>query len=231
MKEAPAQVPIRMVGTEPKQRPLSEVRPNTWNPNEMTAFERESLKHGFRTDGWVKSQSLLIWSTDEKGVKKDIIIDGEQRWTVAVEMGTKTGPMVMIDGITEKVARALTIKMDRKRGKFDDGKLADVLRSIHTEDASFGLSLGFEEEDMTRLLALESGAFLDEFANTPPPMTDYHAAETTRHTDPATGEEFVKFSLYLKSTDHAMLIAALAKVKKKHTLGTNAEALLKVISG
>ena len=143
----------RVVG-EVVMRDLSLVRPNTWNPNEMTPFERQSLRHGLDTDGWLKSQSLLIWGSDEKGRPQNIIIDGEQRWTVATESGFKKGPMVFLEKMTKAQARALTVKMDQKRGHFNRDKLGLVLREIQYEFADdFALNIGIPQEELMPMLA------------------------------------------------------------------------------
>jgi hypothetical protein len=144
-----------LVGDKVLIKPLASVKPNSWNPNRMTAFERESLKTGLKTDGWLLSQSLLIWGTDEKGVEKNLIIDGEQRWTVAPDAGFKTGPMVFLYGLTEAKAKALTVKMDAKRGKFADEALGTLLREIQFELGveNLGLDLGIQDERLMQLLA------------------------------------------------------------------------------
>lgn len=80
----------RVVG-EVVMRPLSDVQKNSWNPNRMTDFMKESLKQGLLSDGWLKSQSLLIWGTDDKGERRDVIIDGEHRWSAASELGFQIG--------------------------------------------------------------------------------------------------------------------------------------------
>lgn len=134
---------------------LAGVKPNEWNPNRMTEHMKESLRHGLRTDGWLASQALLIWHTDQEGVVHDVIIDGEHRWTMAQEEGFTEGPMVFLDGLTEAQAKALTIKMNQKRGDFQDELLSEVIKSIQFElDADdIGVELGFEDEHIMELLA------------------------------------------------------------------------------
>lgn len=136
-------------------KPLSLVKPNVWNPNRMTPFQRSSLKVGFETDGWIMSQQLLIWGTDEKGKTKNIIIDGEQRWTVAPDAGFTHGPMVFLHGLTEAQAKALTVKMDQKRGQFDEASLGALLREVQFELGvdNLSLDLGIDDTMLARFLA------------------------------------------------------------------------------
>lgn len=144
----------RVVG-EVVMKPLTTVRPNDWNPNEMTAFEHEALRAGLESDGWLKSQSLLVWGTDERGKTRNVIIDGEQRWTVAKGMGFPQAPMVFLHGLTEAHAKALTVKLDSKRGKFNQDRLGALLRAIqHDLDVpNLALDLGIPEEPLMKLLA------------------------------------------------------------------------------
>lgn len=146
----------KFTGDRPVLTALSLVKPNGWNPNGMSPFERESLRIGLQTDGWLMSQSLLIWRTDDKGKERNLIIDGEQRWTVAQEAGFKRGPMVFLDGLPETEAKALTVKIDAKRGKFRDEPLGVLLREIQYElkgEDSLSLNLGIPEESLMVLLS------------------------------------------------------------------------------
>lgn len=140
---------------EVKILPLDSVKPNPWNPNRMTDEMKKSMKHGFIKDGWLVSQALLIWGKDDKGVQRDIIIDGEHRWSTAKDLGMPEGPMVFLDGVSEAEAKALTIKMNQKRGEFVDTLLADVLHDIAAELGTddLGLDLGFGDEELMTLMA------------------------------------------------------------------------------
>jgi hypothetical protein len=139
-------------------RPLAAVTNNSWNPNRMTAEMRESLRYGLRSDGWLASQALLIWGSDENGEAKNLIIDGEHRWSVAIELGFIDGPMVFLHGIEEARAKALTVKMNQKRGSFDELELGALLRDIELDLAELGvddlgLDLGLTDEKLMRYLA------------------------------------------------------------------------------
>lgn len=135
---------------------LTKVKPNTWNPNRMTPFMKDSLRTGLETDGWLSSQALLVWGKDDAGKVRNVIIDGEHRWTVATELGMERGPMVFLDGVSEKAAKALTIKMNQKRGTFDADGLAALLRDIQADfddDTALALDLGIDEDAIMGMLA------------------------------------------------------------------------------
>jgi hypothetical protein len=114
---------------------------------------RESLKHGLKEDGWLSSQALLVWGSDEKGKSKNVIIDGEHRWTVALELGFKEGPMVFLHKITEAKAKKLTAALNNKHGQRDDEKMGALLRSIQADEAPTALDVGIENDRLMKLLA------------------------------------------------------------------------------
>ena len=133
---------------------LAAIRPNPWNPNRMTARQLESLKHGLQTEGWIASQALLVWRTDERGRPRNLIIDGEHRWRMATELGFHEGPAVFLDRLTEASAKALTVKLDNRRGQFDDIVLRALLVDLQDTLDDPALDFGFEDEDYARLFAL-----------------------------------------------------------------------------
>ena len=147
----------RVVGVV-ENRPLDSVKPNAWNPNRMTDFEMRSLSDGLLRDGWLSSQAVLVWGKDAKGKRRDVIIDGEHRWTAARELGFVEGPMVVLDGLTEAQAKALTIKMNSKRGRFDEDLLRTLIGEIQFDLAVPDLSveLGIDPDNLMRHLAIEA---------------------------------------------------------------------------
>lgn len=151
-------IPAGHVRGEVQIHDLNIVRPNPWNPNEMTPAMLESIKHGFTTDGWLVSQALLIWGIDDGGEERNMIIDGEHRWRGATELGMLQGPMVVLDGLSEPQAKALTVKLNQKRGDWNQEGLATLLQSIQYEVAGgiTGIDMGFTDDEMMKLLATDS---------------------------------------------------------------------------
>lgn len=119
----------RLVGQVETIR-LDSVRPNGWNPNVVPPHVMASIRHGFIADGWIVSQALLVWATDEAGVARNLIIDGEHRWRCAVDVGLTEGPAVLLRGVSERDAKALTIKLNQKRGAWDEAALAALMAEL-----------------------------------------------------------------------------------------------------
>ena len=148
----PASIQVR---GEVVTRNLKTVGPNPWNPNVMTSEMKESLLYGLRRDGWLASQSLLIWGKDDKSKRRNLIIDGEHRWLAATEDGLEEGPMVFLDGLTMVEAKALTIKMNQKRGDWDPELLAVVVKELDLdlETDDLALDLGLDDDFVMKLLS------------------------------------------------------------------------------
>jgi len=161
---------VKVIG-EVKLLPLNSVRPNTWNPNEMTPYMLRSLRKGIQSAGWLSSQALLVWGKDEKGNPRNVIIDGEHRWMVGRDLGMEMGPMQVIDGLTEEQAKALTLKFIYRHGQLDKRQLAMLVRGIEpqmeVEDLAF--ELGIEGEEYMRMMAEEESNTLEQGIDAQPP--------------------------------------------------------------
>jgi ParB-like nuclease domain len=136
---------------------LDKVKPNDWNPNEVPAEVMESIRYGFRTDGWIASQALLVWGTDDEGVERNVIIDGEHRWRAARDVGIEAGPAVFLTGVSEVEAKQLTIKLNQKRGDWNQKGLQNLLHDLEIEGVELSaLSLGFSDGALMSMLAIEA---------------------------------------------------------------------------
>lgn len=218
MTDEVTETKARLVG-EVVVRDLKKVRANPWNPNHMTPEQMESLKHGFLADGWLVSQALLVWGTDEKGAKQDIIIDGEHRWIGAKAVGLTKGPMVFLNGITEAEAKKLTIKLNQKRGAWDPTKLEDLLRGLEQSgEALEAMDLGFGEEELLKLLAMPVADTPDLGGESPdgvpPPVapgeTDAPRPNVATGGEAAAGQQVAQtrmVQLYLDSTTQPKFLA------------------------
>lgn len=215
-------------------KPLSMVQPNPWNPNRMSARIQASMDKGFLDDGWLASQALLIWGKDDQGTERNLIIDGEHRWETATRHGIKNGPMVFMDGLTEAQAKALTIKMNQKRGEFDAEDLGELIRSIqgefNTED--FGLELGFEDEDFMKLVAdvsepveIEAGEGSAHKAEAASTQSTTVAGDEARAAD----NHVRLIQLFLDKEQHEWLTVKLKELADKHKTSNTTETIIAIV--
>ena len=198
---------------EVKILPLDSVEPNSWNPNVVPDHIKASIRQGFVSDGWLVSQALLIWGTDETGAKRNLIIDGEHRWQAAVDVGLKTGPMVVLDKLTEHDAKALTIKLNQKRGDWNIDALTHLLSELTDfDDVSVAaLDFGFAESEMVALSELVSPPSLVTTPATPSaqspltPTGPRELSESVIRDD--VGTKKLRIIIECASRDHAVVVA------------------------
>jgi len=216
----------KMTGQLPVLAPLKSVKPNTWNPNRMNPFEKMSLRHGLKEDGWIPSLALLIWRTDEKGNVKNLIIDGEHRWEEAVALGWDQGPMVFLDGLSEAKAKEFTIKIDARRGRFEDSALTAVIKSIepNLNFETRSLDLGISEDRLDILLKVDDippavGAAGDVPSHMPSGQTS--AVRTVQlFFEPKLHDEWMR-----------LVKEAAARFKSQNTTDTVLEAMRRAVAG
>lgn len=196
---------------EVKILPLSKVKPNDWNPNELTPELKESLKHGLIEDGWLVSQALLVWGSDESGEAMDIIIDGEHRWRAAVDLKMKEGPMVVLEGLREADAKDLTIKLNQKRGRWNEALLGQLLKTIDAsrDERPAAISFGFTKERFASLLEDKPVSLPNEDATYTPPTRNPRAPKEERSSASPGGDSSTKrvVQVFLEDTEHAAFTA------------------------
>jgi len=112
------------------------VQKNPWNPNRMTdeTFEKEKrsiLEHGF-------IDPITVRELEDGAFQ---IIDGEQRWRAAGELGIKEIPSTNLGPISDHKAKKLTIIYNELRGAPEPVLLARMLRDLVLEQTVPELSM------------------------------------------------------------------------------------------
>jgi ParB family chromosome partitioning protein len=91
---------------------IGDVRPNPWNPNQQTPFIYEKELNSVKKFGM--AQPLIV--RENKGYE---IINGEQRWKAAKELGLKLVPIYNLGRISDDRAKELTILFNEIHGEAD----------------------------------------------------------------------------------------------------------------
>lgn len=133
-----------------------ELIPNSYNPNSTTDRERELLKRSIVNHGW--TMPVIVHAEDL------YIIDGEQRWTVAMDEEIATNKDLTPDGVPanhipvfgvtldENEARVATIQHNRARGEID----LDQMDSYADEFDPDGLQdIGLTEDEVLGIADLD----------------------------------------------------------------------------
>lgn len=112
--------------------PIGTLRPNPWNPNEMSPFMVEKARESIRQFGFV-DPVLVRFAAGESQLE---IIDGEQRWRASIAEGMHEIEVTNLGMIPDSVAKQLTIVLNETRGTFDRAELGRLIADlIRTDEA------------------------------------------------------------------------------------------------
>lgn len=151
---------------------LDQVSPNPWNCNILTQDERVKLKRQMSISGPERTPPIIV----RKFGDAYQIVDGEQRWDVAKELGWIHIYAIPVD-VDEQEAKALCLSYNRLRGRLDWYKLLRVLNQdmkagvdvckvygpvLTDEEVRKVLKLGETSPEAERFLEekLQEGAYL-----------------------------------------------------------------------
>ena len=132
--------------------PVDRLVPNTWNPNRMDDWLLGKLREHIAKFGFV--DPILVRPIPN--TQNYEIIDGEHRWKVAKEMGLKEVPVVVIEGISEKEAKLMTVAVNELKGKSDPTAVLDIVLDL--KDTEFYELLPFPEETLEWILSWQPPA-------------------------------------------------------------------------
>lgn len=134
--------------------------------------------------------------------------------------------MVFLDGVPEAEAKALTIKMDAKRGKFKQEPLAALLKEIQFElpDADLSLGVGIPQEELMRMLTLEPTKLEPLSEGDAASHSPIVAAPTEQ---PAMQQGHVSLvQLFYGKDDHVAFLEMAKKIADKHGSKNISETVL-----
>jgi hypothetical protein len=132
--------------------PVDRLVPNTWNPNRMDEWMLTKLREHVAKFGFV--DPILVRPIPN--TQNYEIIDGEHRWKVAMEMGLKEVPVVVIEGVSEKEAKLMTLAANELKGKSEPTAVLDIVLDL-TDTEFYGL-LPFPNETLEWILSWQSSA-------------------------------------------------------------------------
>lgn len=124
------------------------LKPNEYNPNEMSGEQFQSLVDDLKENGFV-GQPIVV-------NENHTIIDGQHRWEAAKFLGFEKVPVVVFNPLDEDHQKMLTIGWNTKRGEFNPTKLAQLILDLNQRHTLEELSskLGFSQEQLMDKLAI-----------------------------------------------------------------------------
>jgi hypothetical protein len=139
---------------------LSELSPNTWNPNKTSDRTNKAIGESLNSYGQIL-ECVARLHPDNDGFQ---IIDGEHRFKT---INTEKNPTISVNilfGYSEPEAKKLTIILNETRGSADKIELASLLSELsHDLDMDeLKLGLPYDQSELDELIGL-SGVDWDNF--------------------------------------------------------------------
>lgn len=125
-----------------------ELNPNPWNSNRVGPEMEARLEASIREFGFVKPIVCRRLADDTLQ-----ILGGEHRARKAVEMGIARVPVVVLEGINDRRAKALGLADNGRYGEDDALKLSAILGDIGTDMLAV---LPFDEKDLAGIFGSSS---------------------------------------------------------------------------
>lgn len=115
--------------------PINSLKPCPWNPRKWDSTAVEHLRESLTRFGFVDPLIVNIHPD-----RKNVIIGGHFRWTVAKDLGFTEVPIIYISLMEDK-ERELNLRLNRNVGEWDYDLLKDF-------DTSLLLEVGFDNNDL-----------------------------------------------------------------------------------
>ena len=108
---------------------IDKVEPNDYNPKEKDTPEYKNVVKSIQLNGL--KQPIFVREVD--GNDNFVIVDGEQRWTAAKELGYKEIYIYNLGKISEEEAKSLTIWLE-VQVPFSEAELAPIVMELNDLD-------------------------------------------------------------------------------------------------
>ena len=128
----------------------SMLQPNPWNPNVMSQAMFAKALNSITEYGFIDPVTVM-----PEGAHY-LIIDGEHRWRVALQLKMPYVPCIVLSGINKQAAKKLTTILNGLHGEPDPNKLSVLLKELVESEPIESLlsTMPFEMEQFTELAGI-----------------------------------------------------------------------------
>jgi len=193
---------------------ITKLVPNDWNPNHLTAPKLLKLQRSLLTDG--QMAPVVVRKHPSKRNKYQII-DGEQRYTVAIELKWNEIDCVIID-VPDDRAKILTANLNYLKGNARPKEYAQLVHSLNESISLDQLSVELPD---TKLQLQDSLNLLKLPDNLDKNLEEKAAAEAKDKLNTisfqVTDDEKAVIDGAIKESDKKKRGSALAELVKKAT--------------
>jgi len=136
-----------------KKVPINRLRPNPWNPNRMDKETFESLKESIRSSNLLEENPIVVRPKGDGGYE---IVDGEERWRAARELGHKEIP-VKEEELDDLEAKRRTVILNKDRGRIDYFLLGKIFWELSRKgggtltEREIGKKFGYSQPEVSMI--------------------------------------------------------------------------------
>lgn len=110
--------------------PVSNLVPNSWNTNHVSAENEEKIKESLKRFGMFRP----VITRERQDIDQLEILGGQHRWQVAKKLGYETIPVVNLGFIDDKTAKEIGLVDNGRYGEDDAFQLAELLKELGDAD-------------------------------------------------------------------------------------------------
>src|SRR3990167_2647662 len=131
-----------------QKKKLSELKPSTYNPREISPEQLQALEDSMSRFGYVEP---IVWNK-----KSGNICGGHQRYKVlAKTMSQESEVDVVVVDLDEFQEKTLNLALNKISGDWEEHKLAELLNNIKNQDLELLKYTGFNDQEIVDLLKQE----------------------------------------------------------------------------
>jgi ParB-like chromosome segregation protein Spo0J len=133
-----------------KEAKIFELRPAEYNPHKKSEHILKTVRQSIKEYGFLQPVVINTHQCERCGDRRNIIVGGHRRIEAAQAEGLTEVPAVFVNLHIEDEKRA-NLRLNAQE-KFDTRSLADLLTELHNLDATKISTLGFDANEIVRLL-------------------------------------------------------------------------------
>lgn len=183
---------------------------NEWNPNRQSEIVAKATRESLVKYGFVNPVTLRVHPDDADRFQ---IINGEHRWTEAVELGYEMIPAVILE-LTDEDAKKLTIVLNETTGDPDVVLLGQLLAEMQEMD-DFRVALPYTDAELEHLLSIGK--------------QDWDNFDPGGGGDPAPPPDMKEIKLSFKPKDYDRFNGFLVILRKEYGIDGTSEVIFEAI--
>lgn len=139
---------------------IKDLKPAEYNPREKTEHTLKSVRESLREHDWLQPIVVNTHSCERCGDRNMTIVGGHRRIEAAIAEGREEAPAVFVDLHIED-EKVVNLRLNAQE-PFNRKGLAELITELHNRDTQRAATLGFSQDEITRLLFDQNYSMADK---------------------------------------------------------------------